>query len=48
MKNEEKKPWNNQNAPMSKNGAKWTLIIGIVFVVLISIGMMIFAYFANK
>lgn len=43
-----KEPWNDQNAPMSKNGAKWALIITIGLVVSISIVMMLFAYFANK
>lgn len=48
MKNEKTEPWNDQSAPISKNGAKWVLIIGIGIVFLVCIGMMIFAYFANN
>ncbi|MFZ2151276.1 MAG: hypothetical protein WAZ12_04310 [Candidatus Absconditicoccaceae bacterium] len=47
MKNDKTEPWNNQNAPMSKNGAKWALIISVGLVALVFIGMMIFAAFSK-
>lgn len=48
MKNNKTEPWNDQNAPMSKNGPKWALIISVGVVAVIFIVMIVFAYYANK
>ena len=43
MENREQKPWNDQNAPIAKNGIKWITIIVVVTSLALTAVMVLYA-----
>jgi len=43
METKEQKPWNDQNAPVSKNGVKWTAVIIIGATLVLTILTVVYA-----
>ncbi|MCF7834505.1 hypothetical protein K9M48_00420 [Candidatus Gracilibacteria bacterium] len=43
MEKQEKKPWNDENVPISKNGEKWFWRIAIGAVVVFMAALMLYA-----
>jgi hypothetical protein len=48
MKNEKKvEPWNDQNTPMSKHGARWAVATVVIIGSIIFLAMILFAVFSK-